>query len=170
MAGHGERVVLTPVTGEGNLDLVDALAQLSFAVHGSLARIAAAHDLSMVQVRLLGILRDRRPTVSELARFLELDKSSVTGLVDRAAGRGLVRRVPAARDGRSVLVVITPAGRALVGRAVQAFDAAVAALAIDLSPTERHRLSVLASRVVVADARRRGIVLEGEPEGVGVEA
>ena len=81
---------LTPLPGEGDLGLVDALAQLSFAVQGALGRIAAAHDLSIVQARLLGILRDRRPTITALAAFLQLDKSSVTGLVDRAQERGLV--------------------------------------------------------------------------------
>jgi MarR family transcriptional regulator, lower aerobic nicotinate degradation pathway regulator len=88
--------VLTPLPGETDLGLVDALAQLSFVVQGALGQVAAAHDLSIVQARLLGILRDRRPTIKELARFLQLDKSSVTGLVDRAEERGLVRRVPAA--------------------------------------------------------------------------
>ncbi len=83
-------------SGEADLGLVDALAQLSFAVQGALTRVAAAHDASIIQTRLLGILRDRHPTITELAAFLQLDKSSVTGLVDRAEERGLVRRVASA--------------------------------------------------------------------------
>src|SRR3954462_10769404 len=71
---------------------VDVLVQLSFLVQGVLGRIAAEHDLSLTQVRLLGILRDRRPGMLELARHLGLDKSSMTGLVARAEKRGLVRR------------------------------------------------------------------------------
>jgi DNA-binding MarR family transcriptional regulator len=147
----------TPETPPDDLGLVDALAQLTFAVQGALARIAAAHGLSIVQTRLLGILRDRQPTMNELAGFLQLDKSSVTGLVDRAQERGLVRRVASTLDGRSVHVRITAAGRALLAREAATFDEEIAVLVSDLSPSERSRLSALASLVAIADAKRRGI-------------
>ena len=148
--------VLTPLPGEGDLGLVDALAQLTFALQGALGRIAAAHDLSIVQLRLLGILRDRRPAIKELATFLQLDKSSVTGLVDRAQERGLVTRDASRVDRRSVRVTITAAGRELVDRAQADVEAEIAVLVADLNPAQRTRLSATASLIVAADARRRG--------------
>jgi MarR family transcriptional regulator, lower aerobic nicotinate degradation pathway regulator len=148
---------LTPLPGEGDLGLVDALAQLTFAVQAALGRIAAAHDLSIAAARLLGILRDRRPTIKELAAFLQLDKSSVTGLVDRAQERGLVTRIASTRDRRSVQVVITAAGRELIEQAHAAFQAEIAVLVADLNPAQRTRLSATASLIVAADVRRRGI-------------
>src|ERR1700759_3149154 len=80
----------------GPLSPADGLAQLSFLIQGLLEPRAREHALSVISPRLLGILRDRRPTMNELARFLDLDKSSVTGLVDRAERRGLggARRPP----------------------------------------------------------------------------
>jgi MarR family transcriptional regulator, lower aerobic nicotinate degradation pathway regulator len=165
------RPVLTPLPGEGDLGLVDALAQLSFAVQGTLGRIAATHGLSIVQARLLGILRDRSPTIMELARFLQLDKSSVTGLVDRAQERGLVRRTASTFDRRSVQVMLTVAGLELVDRATAAFEAEVEVLVADLSVARRAGLSSTASHVVVADARRRGIdILDVEPAAAKVAA
>jgi DNA-binding MarR family transcriptional regulator len=140
-----------------DLGLVDALAQLTFAVQGTLGRIAAMHGLSIVQTRLLGILRDRQPTINELAGFLQLDKSSVTGLVDRAQERGLVRRVASTLDGRSVHVRITAAGRALLERETATFGEEIGVLVGDLSPSGRSRLSILASQVAIADAKRRGV-------------
>jgi len=137
--------------------MVDALAQLTFAVNGALGRVAAAQDLSIVQTRLLGILRDRCPTIKELATFLQLDKSSVTGLVDRAQERGLVRRTAAPLDRRSVQVAITAAGQELVNQVAVAFEAEIAVLVADLKPTQRSQLSAAASLVAVADARLRGI-------------
>ena len=92
------------------LSPVDGLAQLSFLIQGLLERRAAEHDLSIIQTRLLGVLRDRTPTMNELARFLGLDKSSVTGLVARAERRGLVARVPSPTDRRAVLVSLTEDG------------------------------------------------------------
>jgi len=150
-------VVLTPLPGEANLGLVDGLAQLAFTVQGALGRIVATNDLSIVQVRLLGILRDRRPTIKELAEFLRLDKSSVTGLVDRAEDRGLVRRVPSNVDGRSVGVSITAAGRKRIERVTAAFEAEVADLVRDLNSSQRRQLSAAATAIVAADARRQGI-------------
>src|ERR1700749_1332739 len=99
------------------LDPVDGLAQLSFVVSGLLERRAAERDLSLAATRLLGVLAAREPTMNELARLLQLDKSSVTGLVDRAERRGLVTRVPSAADRRSVHVTLTADGRGLVSAA-----------------------------------------------------
>src|ERR1700722_15623691 len=147
-----------------DLGLVDALAQLTFAVQRTLGRIAAANGLSIVQTRLLGILRDREPTIKDLARFLQLDKSSVTGLVDRAQERGLVRRTASTLDRRSVQGTITAGGQQLVDRVTAAFEAEVAVLVADLHPTQRARLSATASVIAVADARRRGIdILDVDP-------
>jgi DNA-binding MarR family transcriptional regulator len=92
---------------------VDAVVQLSFAVQLLLTRIAAEHDLSVTQLRMLGILRDRTPSMAEIADHLELDRSSVSGLVDRAERRGLVARRPSERDARVTLVEATDSGFAV---------------------------------------------------------
>jgi DNA-binding MarR family transcriptional regulator len=141
------------------LSPVDGLAQLSFLIQGLLERRAAEHDLSIIQTRLLGVLRDRTPTMNELARFLGLDKSSVTGLVDRAERRGLVARVPSATDRRAVLVSLTDEGRSFVSQAAAAFEADVSALLSRLPPRERETLSRIVSRLLVAHASDRGIDL-----------
>ncbi|ERK69221.1 hypothetical protein N136_04459, partial [Leifsonia aquatica ATCC 14665] len=70
--------------------LVDALVQTSFVVTGVLTRVAAERDLSLTQLRMLGVLRDRRPRMAQLAALLGLDKSTVSGLIERAERRGLV--------------------------------------------------------------------------------
>lgn len=93
--------------------LEDALVRVSFRVMAVLTRIASEHDLSLTQLRLLGILRDRRPRMSDLARFLGLDKSTMSGLVERAERRDLVARGRAQEDGRAIEVFITPTGREL---------------------------------------------------------
>jgi DNA-binding MarR family transcriptional regulator len=134
-----------------DLGLVDALAQLSFLVQGTLAQHAGNHETSVVQARLLGILRDREPTMQELARLLGLDKSSTTGLVDRAEARGLVRRVPSSEDRRSIRVRLTPAGRRRVTTVAASFAAEIDALTADLTAAERSTLSKLASRVVLRE-------------------
>src|SRR5262249_35480988 len=117
------------------------------------------HELSIPATRLLGVLRDREPTMQELARLLDLDKSSVTGLVDRAERRGLVARTPSPVDRRAVLVTLTDAGRALVSAAGELFATDVTALLGQLGPRDRAALSGLVSRLLVAHAAHHGIDL-----------
>jgi DNA-binding MarR family transcriptional regulator len=92
---------------------VDATVQQSFAVQAVLTRIAAEYELSVTQLRLLGILRDRSPSMAALAAHLGLDRSSVTGLIDRAERRALVARGRSATDARVVTVSMTAEGRDL---------------------------------------------------------
>jgi DNA-binding MarR family transcriptional regulator len=139
--------------GEPDLGLVDALAQLSFLVQATLARHAAAEDLSMIQTRLLGVLRDREPTMQELARRLGLDKSSVTGLVARAEKRGLVQRTPAPDDRRAVHVSLTASGRTTVAAVVRGFQADIASATASLSPADKAHLSQVATRIVTGAHR-----------------
>jgi MarR family transcriptional regulator, lower aerobic nicotinate degradation pathway regulator len=141
------------------LDPVDGLAQLSFVIMGMLERRAADRDLSIPATRLLGVLRDREPTMQQLARLLELDKSSVTGLVGRAERRGLVARVPSPADKRAVLVRLTDEGRSLVSEAAGLFATDVTAMLGHLAARDRAALTRLASRLVVAYAAGHGIDL-----------
>ena len=134
------------------LSPVDGLAQLSFLIHRLLERRSAEHDLSIVQTRLLGVLRDRKPTMNELGKLLGLDKSSVSGLVERAERRGLVTRTPSPTDGRAVLVALTDDGHSLVADASSRFATDVSALLDLLSPSDRSALSRLVSRMLVAHA------------------
>jgi DNA-binding MarR family transcriptional regulator len=112
-----------------------------------------------VQTRLLGVLRDRRPTMNELAKVLGLDKSSVTGLVDRAERRGLVARAPSAADRRSVLVSLTDQGRALAASVAGRFETDVSQLLALLPAADRSALTSLVSRLLVAHAAAHGVDL-----------
>jgi MarR family transcriptional regulator, lower aerobic nicotinate degradation pathway regulator len=139
---------ITQEPADSDLSLVDALVQLSFAVQLILSRVGAEHDLSIIQARLLGVLRDREPTMAALARHLVLDKSSISGLVDRAERRGLVRRTADPADGRSVRVAITEKGSQLIEISGGEIERQIAVLVRDLSGPERQRLATLAGKIV----------------------
>jgi DNA-binding MarR family transcriptional regulator len=140
-----------------DIGIVDGLVQLSMLVVSVLGEVAAAYEISMLQCRLLGVLRDREPSMAELARLLGLDKSSATGLVDRAQRRGLVERVANPRDGRGWRVVLTTAGRALTEVAVVDVTRQIAELTADLTDSDRDRLSRLAGEIVSRHADHHGI-------------
>jgi DNA-binding MarR family transcriptional regulator len=113
MPTSGSAAQPPPATEE---DLIDALVRASFEVMAVLTRIGAEHDLSLTQLRVLAILRDRRVRMSDLAEYLGLDKSTISGLVDRAEKRGLLRREPNPADKRAVDVLVTAAGSELAAR------------------------------------------------------
>jgi DNA-binding MarR family transcriptional regulator len=145
------------------LTLSDGLAQLSFAVQSAIGRVADLHDLSLVQMRLLGILRDRAPAMLAVATVLHLDKSSVTGLVDRAERRGLVCRSTTPEDGRAVRVALTARGRQLAQKLTKQVDRELARLVEGLSEAQRQALLTIASQIVGDDARRRFPALPPRP-------
>jgi MarR family transcriptional regulator, lower aerobic nicotinate degradation pathway regulator len=129
-------------------DLLDTLVQTSFAMMAVLNRVGARHDLSLTQLRLLGILRDRRPGVTDLARHLGLDKSTVSGLVDRAVKRGLVERFADPGDGRAVHVALSAPGRDLAETVEAEIALLVAPMIEGLTRVEQRRLRALLARTV----------------------
>jgi DNA-binding MarR family transcriptional regulator len=151
---------------EHDLGIVDGLVQLSFLVHAVLGRVATSYDVSIIQARLLGVLRDRELGMAQLARVLNLDKSSTTGLVDRAEGRGLVRRTTVPGDGRAVHVVLTSKGERLANAFAAEVEVQLNAAAEVLSAPQRKRLSVLATQVVLHDAATQELDLSTGRRGV----
>ena len=128
--------------------MLDTLVLLSFSVQDVLARVAARYDVSVTQVRLFGTLRDREPTMSDLKDHLALEKSSVSGLIDRAERRGLVVRTTGHPDGRTVHVRLTEQGAELAARFAGEVYAERETLLAPLSDREQRRLSQLADAIL----------------------
>jgi DNA-binding MarR family transcriptional regulator len=129
-------------------DVVDLLVQASVTVAAILSQVAAEHDMSLTQLRVLGILRDREPKMAELARHLGLERSSVSGLIDRTVQRGLVRRDTSSDDGRAVRVSLTPAGQRLASALTKEVGALISPMTARLSPADQRRLHALLTRVL----------------------
>ena len=132
----------------GRGDLVDALVRSSFAVMAVLSRIGAEHDLSLTQLRVLGILRDRRIKMSELADHLGLDKSTISGLVSRAEQRGLLGRAPNPADGRAVDVFLTAAGTEFAERGAAQLARALSPMTSELTSAQGRQLTALLERLL----------------------
>jgi len=129
-------------------DLRDSLVQVSFAVTAVLSRVAAEQDLSLTQLRVLGILRDRKPTMAELADYLGLERSTVSGLIDRAVQRGLVEKNTDPADGRSIRVSLTAQARRLASGIVAEIGVLMLPLIGRLNAGEQKRLTELLAKVL----------------------
>jgi MarR family transcriptional regulator, lower aerobic nicotinate degradation pathway regulator len=129
-------------------DLRDNLVQVSFGVIAVLNRVAAEHDLSLTLLRVLGILRDREPTMADLATYLGLERSTVSGLIDRAVQRGLVRKATDAVDGRSVRVSLTAEARRTETRIIAEIGDLMAPMTGGLNAAEQKRLTDLLGKML----------------------
>jgi MarR family transcriptional regulator, organic hydroperoxide resistance regulator len=91
--------------------------------HRALSAFAAAglYDsigISVAQLTtLMYVSKHAGCSLTELADLLDLNKSAVTGLVQRMEGAGTLRRAPNPDDGRGSRLYVTPKGEALRERA-----------------------------------------------------
>jgi DNA-binding MarR family transcriptional regulator len=130
------------------LGVVAGLVRSSFLVNAVYAESARGYGLTVQQGQLLCVLMARPYGMGDLGATLGLEKSSLTGLVDRAVRRGLVRREPVPDDGRAVQVALTGEGRALAEDFYAATCRRVEDLASGLPASDRERLAGLLGRVV----------------------
>jgi DNA-binding MarR family transcriptional regulator len=135
----------SPTNSQG---LLDALGLASFAIMAILNKLAAENDLSLTQLRVAGILRDRRLRMVELAAYLGLEKSTMTGLVDRAEKRGLMARAPNSEDGRAIDVFLTKEGLKLAAAMEAQWQKAMAPLIVRLDAAEQKGLQGLLERML----------------------
>jgi len=80
------------------------------------------------------------PTVTALADFMGVTRGSATKLSDGLVDRGWVRRDRDTRDGRRVILQLTPAGVKLANELRQRTEAMVAATVADLSQQDQRSL------------------------------
>ncbi len=91
-----------------------------------------------------------RLTPGELARHQMMSTGGMTVAIDRLERKGLVTRRANPEDRRGSLVELTPAGLALVDRAMELQVEAEAALVAGLSRTERRTLEQLLRKLLLA--------------------
>jgi DNA-binding MarR family transcriptional regulator len=134
--------------GEEHLGAADGLIQLSRMVQGIHARISDRNDLTPVQARLICVLAFGPRGMAELAQCFGVEKATLTGLVDRAEQRGLVRRSPVPGDRRALRVTLTDTGR----QAATAFHAEATEeldhLLSPLAPRDREHLRRAMAKII----------------------
>jgi DNA-binding MarR family transcriptional regulator len=153
-------VVAGSDASQADSQLMDVLVETSFLIQAMLTQVADQYGLTVGQLRLLGVLRDRRPGMTELGAHLGLDRSSTTGLVDRAEKRRLVSRTSDPDDGRATRVAMTATGRRLVAKAEAEVLRGSAVLTAGLTGRQRRELLTLLGSVRDQAAQGRS---PGEP-------
>lgn len=104
----------------------------------------AEHDVTPVQYGILACLwQHDGQAPSQIAANLNLDSSTITGILDRMENKGLLRRTPDPNDRRALKVVLTVSGSALQSPIDKIIDDANEEVMENLSQTERESLKTL---------------------------
>ncbi|AOR29958.1 MarR family transcriptional regulator [Streptomyces fodineus] len=92
--------------------LTEAITQLHRALRSSIQTDSPRGTLPMAQVELLQVLGEQSPAhIGDLTARRHLAPSTVSGLISRIIGAGLVARDVDPADHRSSVVTLTDAGR-----------------------------------------------------------
>ena len=135
-----------------SLGVAPALVRLSFLVNSIYSEVCAGYDLTAPQAQLLCVIRDQPRGMTELTDLLRLEKSSVSGLVDRVERRGLLRRQMSPADRRAVTVAPTAAGKRVTRGFYDEITRRLHLLVADLPAAERDVFTLTASRIVLDEA------------------
>lgn len=110
-------------------------------------RVLAPLDLTFSRYEALAILYfdpDASMPLARLGKQLQVHQTSVTNLIDKLEGQGLVERTPHPTDRRSTIARLTPRGRAMVRKAIKRLNAELFEQ-IALAPDEVKQLVALLS-------------------------
>ena len=127
------------------LEFLRALWGVNHALESRSRRMKARHGVTgpeRMVVRLVG----RYPGISagDLARILQIDPSTLTGLLRRLVARGIVRRRSDATDGRRALFALTQKGSVVDGVKKGTVEAALTVALASLSARDvRAAVAVL---------------------------
>lgn len=129
--------------------------QLSIASNAVSGRIAelyqARFDINIPEWRIMAVLGEAESrTQRELAALTLMDKVAVNRACKVLEGRGMIRRQPNLRDGRSHLVGLTGEGRAIYAQIMPLARDVEAQLLGPFSQQERDSLRDLLARLRLA--------------------
>ena len=127
-------------TDPGYALVIQVLATANVMVRES-HRLFRPHGLSEAQFNVLNIVADRPAGISqrELSDLLVVDRSNITGLLDRMEKLGWVRRTDHPSDRRVYLVALTGEGRKLWQKVLPEYTRAVNEVTSALPPAELRR-------------------------------
>jgi MarR family transcriptional regulator, temperature-dependent positive regulator of motility len=132
------------------------------------------HDLTPVQYAALAAV-SANPGIDQvtLAGVIAYDRTTITGVVDRLAQKGLVARLESSRDRRARELKITDAGRRTLGGVTPAVEAAQRIILRGLTERESKELVRLLQKVVAAGnelsrapLREAALPLQQQSQGV----
>lgn len=91
---------------------------------------------------LVSLVRSKPPSIGQLALQMAMDRTTITANIKPLKKQGLLEAVPDPEDARSRLLTLTPAGKAVLGKALPLWKAAQNNTLEFLSSAEAKQLRI----------------------------
>lgn len=126
------------------MNLILQVVQTASALEGAAARLFRPFDLSPAQFNVLNLLglNPDGLRAGDLAGQLIVDPSNITRLLQRMKAAKLLTTAEDPKDGRALVVQLTPAGRERWRKAQRAYEAALRELEAAAGLTAAHRAAI----------------------------
>jgi DNA-binding MarR family transcriptional regulator len=131
-------------------DILDSIRRILRSIRASSRTAESKLGLTGAQLLVLQFLKPGRPlSINELAERTQTHQSSVSTVVSRLVGAGLVKRKHSSKDGRRAEISLTPAGARLLERKAPALaqERLFGAIA-SLPESKQKTLSTLLQQIV----------------------
>ena len=115
----------------------------------NLSACLSQFELTVPQaIVLVRLLESKNPSQNLLGRLVAMEPANIRDVVVRLKKRGLVRQAKDPKDGRLLLLSLTPEGRALAAKLVPLAVESVAMTLSNLNSKERDHLRDLLKKIV----------------------
>lgn len=124
-------------------EILTRIRQIIRSVNLESKRIEKEYGISIPQLLSLNFLNEKeafQASHKEIKDFLQLNASTVTGIIGRLEKKGLVARLPKREDKRVGLITITAKGAELLKKAPEPLHEQVSLKLKKLSPNALHDL------------------------------
>jgi len=138
------------------LRILQSIRRIIRAVEIHSHKLVQGHDITGPQLACLMALAKGGPlTITQMARTLYLSPSTIVGIVDRLADKGLALRQRGSKDRRLVQVCVTDAGEALIASAPSPLQETLAESLKNLPELEQVSITLALEKVVdMMEARK----------------
>jgi DNA-binding MarR family transcriptional regulator len=110
--------------GDGNASLIRPVQKATHDVGDYLAAVLPEAGLTQGEIHVLSFLAERgASSIGSIQESFSHRRSTLTGVLDRLEGRGLVTRTINPADRRSFVIATTKSGEVVAGRAAEAIHA-----------------------------------------------
>jgi len=128
--------------------LHEIILSMQRKIRAKLHNELSSGEISIPQFHILSYLLEKKATIMvELAKYLEVSASAITGLVDNLVRMGLVKRKFSPSDRRVIIASLTDKGKKVVTRIKDQFRNFLEEILKKFSPEERKKLLELSDKM-----------------------
>ena len=130
-------------------EIIYAIRRLMQAGEHYTKELNKIYNVSAAQINCLIALRENGPlSPSQIARYVMVNSSTITGIIDRLEKKGLVERMRLSHDRRVITVELTNNGKILAENAPPPIQQKIIDGLNKLSPTEIDHIALTLKQLI----------------------